>query len=116
MNEYIQVTDDTFDDLLTAEQAVLVVGKSDCEYCRRYDTGITRLADDPAYADVVFGKVVLDKPGSIEVKRRNGWIAGLTQLPYTVLYRRGEPVDKFAASKAEYLEERLREAFLRPAE
>lgn len=116
MNEYTQVTDDTFETLLAAEQAVLVIGKSDCGYCRQYDAGIADLLEDPAYTDTVFGKLVLDEPGNTQLKRESSWIAGLNQLPYTVLYREGEPVDKFAASKASYLEERLQETFHQPAE
>lgn len=115
MTTYVRVTDDTFEELLAAEYAALIIGKSDCRYCRRYNAGIADLVEDPQYTDIVFGKLILDKLGSRQIKRENPWIASLEQLLYTVLYRRGEPVDKFTASKVSYLEERLQETFLQPA-
>lgn len=111
MSEYIHVTDETFDQLLEHEFAVLVIGKTDCWHCRRYDEGIQDLVQEGAYDHVAFGKLTLDEPGSTQVKRDNPWIGGLQELPYTVLYWKGDPVDKFAASKARFLEKRLEEAF-----
>lgn len=116
MTEYIQLNDDTFEDLFAAEYAVLVIGKSDCGYCQKYNADIADLVESRTYGDVVFGKLALDKPGSTQFKRANPWISRLKELPYTVLYRSGEPVDKFAASKASYLKERLQEIFLQPTD
>lgn len=113
-SEYMRVTDDTFENLLAAERAVLVIGKSDCGYCYQYEKDIAELVDTPAYAGIVFGKLVLDERGSTQIKRANPWIADLEELPYTVLYRDGNPVSAFAASKASYLKEQLQETFLGP--
>jgi hypothetical protein len=59
----------------------------------------------------VIGKLILDQGGSAGFKRANPWLAGLSHLPYTVLYHSGQRVDEFAASKAAYLLERVEAAF-----
>ncbi|HKG24336.1 MAG TPA: hypothetical protein VKB09_01760, partial [Thermomicrobiales bacterium] len=54
---------------------------------------------------------VLNEPGATGYKRANRWLAEVKDLPYTVLYRNGEIVERFVGSRATYLEERVRAAF-----
>lgn len=108
---YAKINDSNFEDFLKAEYAVLVLGKSDCGNCYEYDKGISGIVNKPEYATVSFGKIVLDEPGSIMVKKNNPWISKLEYLPYTVLCRGGQKVEEFAASNARYLEEKLQDNF-----
>ena len=57
--------------------------------------------------DIVIGKMILDIPGSGRFKRDNPWLPNLESLPYTMIYRKGQHVDEFAASKGSYLLEKI---------
>lgn len=59
---------------------------------------------------VAAGLAVLTFGLMLSFKRANPWLAALKFLPYTVLYRRGQRVDEFAASKGSYLIERVETA------
>ncbi len=106
------VTDQNLEQLISAERAVLVLGKSDCGNCAAYEEDIERLQDTGRLTGVVAGKIVLDHPGSSHFKQTNQWLRDVDHLPYTLLYRQGAKVDEFAASRGAYLLERLVDAGL----
>ena len=106
------VNDLNLDELLAAERAVLILTRSDCGHCHQYTAQIEALHAAGRLDGIVVGKLVLDEPGSTQFKRANHWLARLASLPYTVLYRRGEQVDAFAASRGSYLLERIDEALV----
>jgi hypothetical protein len=110
-----QLTDQTLDALLAAPRAALVITRSTCHPCGAYQAEIAALLAKGKLAGIAVGTLVLDRPGTSRFKRDNPWLAGLRYLPYTVLYRRGERVDAFAASRGAYLSERLEAAFGPPA-
>jgi hypothetical protein len=89
--------------------AVLVLGKTDCPNCARWTEELgTFLEADREFADVRFGKMLLDRPGLGDFKRANPWLADLDVLPYTLLYRGGEKAKEFAGGGIERLVNRLR--------
>ena len=104
------ITDQNLDQLISAERAVLVLGKSDCGNCAAYEEDIERLQEGGRLTGVAAGKMVLDKPGSSHFKQTNQWLRNVDHLPYTLLYRHGAKVDEFATSRGGYLLERLIDA------
>jgi hypothetical protein len=106
-----QLTDQTLDALLAAPRAALVLTRSTCHPCGAYRAELAALLVQGKLAGIAVGTLVLDRPGAARFKRDNPWLSGLRYLPYTVLYRRGERVDAFAASRGAYLLERGAAAF-----
>jgi len=99
----------TIADFLAAPAAVLMLGKSDCEACARWTEELGEFLDaDAEWRDVRFGKLLLDKPGLIDFKRGNPWVAGLDVLPFNAIYVAGEKKSEFAGSGIARLENRLR--------
>ena len=78
-------------EFLAAPAAVLMLGKTDCESCRKWTVELTAFLDsDESWNHVRFGKLELDRRGLVDFKRENTWIAELTDLPYNVIYVDGE--------------------------
>lgn len=91
-----------------APWAVLMLGKSDCAHCAEFTEELHAfLAADRVYADVRFGKMLLDRGGLVGFKRANPWLADADVLPYTLIYRRGEKVAEFAGGGVGRLRTRL---------
>jgi hypothetical protein len=98
----------TWESLLAAPWSVLMLGKSDCDHCTEYTEELHAFLDaDTTYADVRFGKILLDRGGLVSFKRANPWIADVDVLPYTLIYRAGEKVAEFAGGGIGRLEARL---------
>ena len=106
-----QVTDRSLGALLAAPRAALVLTRSTCHPCGAYQAELAALLARGELAGLAVGALVLDRPGAARFKRQNPWLGGLRSLPYTVLYRRGQRVDAFAASRGAYLLERAAAAF-----
>jgi hypothetical protein len=93
---------------LGAPLTVLMLGKSDCQHCAEFTEELHAfLADDRAYTDVRFGKMLLDRGGLAGFKRANPWLAEADVLPYTLIYRNGVKVAEFAGGGIERLQSRL---------
>jgi hypothetical protein len=93
---------------LASPWAVLMLGTSDCEHCRAFTEELeVFLADERAYPDVRFGKMLLDRGGLAGFKRANPWLAGADVLPYTLIYRGGSKVAEFAGGGIARLQSRL---------
>jgi len=107
----LAVTDRNLAELLTQPQAILILAKSDCGACAQYQREIEARRMRGELAGVAIGKLTLDQQGSPGFKRDNPWLADVSQLPYTVIYARGEAIDRFAASKGTFLMERFEDAF-----
>jgi len=91
-----------------APRAVLMLSKTDCENCAAWTKELTDfLESDREYADVRFGKMVLNQPGLIEFKKANPWLADVDVLPFNVIYVDGERVKSFAGGGLERLTNRL---------
>ena len=98
----------TWEGFVAAPWAVLMLGTSDCEHCREYTEELhAYLGADTAYADVRFGKILLDRGGLVGFKRANPWIADVDVLPYTLVYRDGRKVAEFAGGGIGRLRSRL---------
>jgi hypothetical protein len=108
---HFQVTDQTLDAVLAAPRAALILTRSTCHPCGAYQAEVAALLAEGKLAGIAVGTLVLDRPGAGRFKRDNPWLSGLRYLPYTVLYRQGERVDAFAASRGAYLLERAAAAF-----
>jgi hypothetical protein len=105
------VTDRSLGALLAAPRAALVLTRSTCHPCGAYQAELAALLARGELAGIAVGTLLLDRPGAARFKRQNPWLGGLRYLPYTVLYRRGQRVDAFAASRGAYLLERVAAAF-----
>jgi hypothetical protein len=72
----------TWEGLLAAPWSVLMLGKSDCDHCNEFTEELhTFLAADQTYADVRFGKILLDRGGLASFKRANPWLARRRRAP-----------------------------------
>ena len=103
MNELEALDGTTWEGLLAAPWSVLMLGKSDCDHCNEFTEELhTFLAADQTYADVRFGKILLDRGGLASFKRANPWLADVDVLPYTLIYRKAKrsPNSPAAASAA----------------
>jgi hypothetical protein len=107
----VSPTDGTLDAVLGAAQGVLILTRTTCHACGSYQAEVAALAAQGRLDGLAVGTLVLDRPGASRFKRDNPWLAGLRYLPFTALYRRGERIDAFAASKGAYLLERIEAAF-----
>jgi hypothetical protein len=101
------ITDANLDEVRNADLGVLILTKTDCGYCAQYQQEITALRERGRLQGPIIGKILLDRPGSLGFKRDNAWLAGVTHLPYTLVYRHGARIDEFDASKGSYLAERV---------
>jgi hypothetical protein len=100
----------TWEDLLGAPVAVLLLGKSDCPACAAWTAELEDfLARDAEFGGVRFGKVLLDQGGLIGFKRAHPWIAELDVLPFTQIFANGQRVKGFAGGGADRLVTRLRQ-------
>jgi hypothetical protein len=98
-------------EFIASPRAVLVIGKSDCPACGAWSEELTQfLATDTAWTDVRFGKMLLDKGGLIDFKRASPWLADLDELPFNVLYARGERAKSWPGGGVERLVSRLESA------
>ena len=99
---------DNWREFLASPSAVLMLGKSDCEACQAWAGELsTFLEQDDQWTHVRFGKLELDRGGLAAFKKENTWIAGLTDLPYNVIYVDGEKKKEFLGSGVERLVNRL---------
>lgn len=101
-----RINDQNLRELLEAERSALILAKSDCGHCARYEREILALQQRGQLPGLVVGKMVLDAPGSGRFKQENPWLSTLEHLPYTLLFLQGQHVDDFAASHGSYLRER----------
>jgi peroxiredoxin (alkyl hydroperoxide reductase subunit C) len=106
-----RVTDDIIETVTRADRGVLILAKNDCGHCAAYQAEIKATLAKGGLAGLAIGKLVLNEPGATDYKRGNRWLAEVKDLPFTVLYRDGQIVDRFLGSRATYLEERVRAAF-----
>ena len=98
----------SWEGFLAAPVAVLMIGKSDCPACAAWTAELEAfLVADERFADVRFGKILLDTPGLVAFKRANPWIAELEALPVNVLYVDGLEAKRFAGGGIERLVARL---------
>lgn len=88
--------------------AFLMIGKSDCGNCTAWtEELLEHLDDESTWADVRFGKVLVDTPGLGKFKKANPWLAEVDVLPFNVLYKNGEIVKKWPGGGYARLENRL---------
>jgi hypothetical protein len=79
--------------LLASPVAVLVLAKTSCPACGAWSEELgTFLEDDARWSGVRFGKVYLDVGGLASFKRVSPWLSEVEDLPYNVLYVKGEKV------------------------
>jgi len=105
-----QIDGRTWEDLLRAPVAVLMLGKSDCAACAAWTDELTRfLAIDREWTHVRFGKMLLDKGGLIGFKRAHPWIAELDVLPFNQIFVAGKRGKSFAGGGVDRLVNRLRQ-------
>ena len=108
MSRLATIDGQNWEELVRAPVAVLMLGKSDCDHCEDFTEELhTHLAADTTYADVRFGKILLDRGGLASFKRANPWLADIDVLPYTLIYKGGEKVAEFAGGGISRLESRL---------
>jgi len=103
--------DRSIERLLRAERAVLILSRSDCAACRVYERDVRVYLRLGVLHSVAIGRLVIDAPGGDRFKHANPWVTSLHVLPFTVLYRRGQEVELFAAAHASFLVRRIQSVF-----
>ena len=99
---------DNWEEFLSSPAAMLMLGKTDCPACKAWTAELeTFLSDDQQWTQVRFGKLELDRPGLIQFKKANPWIAELDDLPYNVIYADGERKKEFVGSGVQRMVNRL---------
>jgi hypothetical protein len=106
----IEVLDaSSWESFLASDTAVLILAKTTCENCARWAAELdAALVDEGLFPEVRFGKLYLDQRGLIAFKKANPWIAEVDDLPFNVLYAKGEKLKSFAGGGVERLSNRLR--------
>ena len=66
-----ELTDETLPAFLEGERAALILARSDCGHCARYQAEVEALLARGGLSDVAVGKLVLDRPGGARFKRDN---------------------------------------------
>jgi hypothetical protein len=109
MSRLEKVDGTTWRELVSAPAAVLVLGKTTCPVCQAYTRELEEFLDanDGAWPDVRFGKVLLDEGGLVDFKRASPWLAAVDVLPFTQIYRGGERWKDFAGGGVDRLRSRL---------
>jgi hypothetical protein len=96
-------------EFVASPRAVLMLGKSDCAACAAWTDELQTFLDaDTAWTDVRFGKMLLDRGGLVEFKRANPWLADVDELPFNVIWSRGERLKSFPGGGVDRLVGRLR--------
>lgn len=110
MTDRLEILDRTsWEAFLASPRAVLMLGKTDCAACTQWTEELAAfLASDDEFGDVRFGKLLLDQPGLVAFKRAHDWVAGVSDLPYNVIFVDGERAKEFAGGGVERLTNRLR--------
>jgi hypothetical protein len=103
------VTPENWRDLIAAEAAVLMLGKSDCAACKEWTAELEeQLGDASRWPGVRFGKLLLDQRGFGDFKREHGeWLREIKDLPFNVIFRNGERWKSFVGGGADRLDARL---------
>ena len=110
MSRLEQLEGERWKDLTAAPVAVLMLGKSTCAACNAFTEELeAALGRAGFWPEVRFGKMLLDRPGLASFKRASPWLAEAQDLPYTVIYVKGERFKAFAGGGLERLENRLRQ-------
>ncbi len=95
-------------EFLAAPRAVLILAKTTCAACAAWSEELTSfLGADGRFEDVRFGKMYLDRPGLIDFKRGNPWLAEVEDLPFNLLYESGERRKSWPGGGVERLVDRL---------
>jgi hypothetical protein len=109
--EIARVNDRNLEELLRAEQVVLVLSRRDCTPCRTFQEDLDTLLDQRQLEGIAVGKMVLNEPGSSRFKRAHPWLAGLRVLPYVILYHHGREQRRFVPSSGSHLLRQIEETF-----
>jgi hypothetical protein len=97
------VNDYNIDTFLSQDLCTLIVARSNCNRCIAYIAEVERMASSGALGETAVGVVMLDQPGVSQFKRNNLWLIHAQFLPYTVLFRNGERIDGFSATRGHAL-------------
>lgn len=97
-------------ELVTAEAAVLMLASSSCPACAAWTEELTEYleAHPEAFPGVRFGKILLDQPGLAEFRRANLWMVNeVDVVPYNAIYHEGQRARGFPGGGIERLQRRL---------
>lgn len=99
---------ENWQDFIGSDLAVLVIGKTDCPACAAWSQELDAwLADGDDWKGVRFGKMMIDVPGLHAFKKASPWLADVSDLPYTVIYRNGAVEKSFYGGGLDRLTKRL---------
>jgi hypothetical protein len=108
----ITVDDTNYGEFMSGSKVVFILGKSNCETCSEYVADVESLVGREDFKGTCFCKVILEKRGSISVRRENPWIAKSNYLSYVVLYKNGR-ASEFVASNGAYLTKMIEDNLLK---
>lgn len=89
---------------------VLILGKSDCVACSKWQAELNEALDAGTFsADVPIGKLNLDQRGLADFKRNNAeWLKDINDLPFNAIYKGGEKQKTFVGGGIDRLTTRLK--------
>ena len=112
MATFEEVGRDNWEEFLASDQAVLMLGKTDCAACKAFAKELEAFVEETDDWDGVrIGKMYLDKPGLLGFKKASPWLADVRDLPYTVIYSDGEVEKSFLGGGIERLLRRMERVF-----
>lgn len=117
MGKLEAISGDNWRDFVGSDLAILMLGKTDCMACADWTTELEGWLEagpklPPGVPPVRVGKMLLDQRGNTDFKRENTeWLKDLEDLPFTIIYRKGERQKSFAGGGLDRLETRLTNLF-----
>lgn len=97
------LNDHNIESFLQHDLSTMILATSTCARCITYIADVQHLMNSGAIGNAAVGVLLLDQPGASQFKRDNLWLAHAEALPFTVLYRNGQRVDGFSATRGHAL-------------
>ncbi len=103
---------DNWEEFINSPKAVLMLGKSDCPACDAFGKELTDWCETcDGWDDVRFGKLIINQPGLAKFKKQSPWLADVTDLPFTVIYKDGEVQKTFMGGGLQRLTNRMERVY-----
>jgi thioredoxin-like negative regulator of GroEL len=103
----VALTDETYDEVMNAPVAVVIVLKEASGQAARYLAELRTAQECGEFGEAIVATLDRDAGHGGRFAREHPWVTGVRVLPYSVVFSLGRKVDEFAAIQAETLVRRL---------
>ncbi len=104
----IDITGENWSEFLQSDFALLILGKTDCQACKRWAEDLSDALAGGRFNGLKVGKMMLNTGGLGPFKRSQDWLADeVKDLPYNTLWKNGERVKSWPGGGIERLETRF---------